>query len=50
MLTEHYNAIHLGNHVLNDRTLAKINRQLNAIQVALDEVPLMISKREASEV
>ena len=50
VLTEHYNAIRFGNHVLNDRTRAKINRQLNAIQVALDEVPLMISKREASEV
>lgn len=50
VLTEHYNGIRFGNHVLSDHTRARINRQLNAIQVALDESPLMSPGHEASEV
>ncbi len=39
-LTEHYNAIRFGNHVLTEQTRSNINRQLFAIQAALAEAPL----------
>lgn len=44
-LTEHYNAIRFGNQLLDDHTRARINGQLDAVQVALEEVPLVIAKR-----
>jgi len=44
-LTEHYNAIRFGDHVLNESTRTWINRQLSAVQVALDEVPLVVPQR-----
>ena len=42
-LTDHYNAIRFGNQLLDDGTLAEINGQLDAVQVALDEAPLALA-------
>ncbi len=42
-LTEHYHAIRFGNQLLNEQTRAQINGQLDAVQVALEEVPLIAS-------
>ena len=39
-MTEHYHAIRFGNQLLDERTRIRINGQLDAIQVALQEVPL----------
>ena len=48
-LTEQYNAIRFGNHVLNEQARARINRQLAAVQVALAEAPLIVPDRETLE-
>ena len=48
-LTEHYNSIRFGHHVLDGQTRSRINRQLAAVQVALDEAPLIMPEHEAIE-
>ena len=49
-LTEHYNAIRFGNHVLNEQTRSRIDRQLFAIQVALAEAPLAVPEHKKTDV
>ena len=48
-LTEQYNAIRFGDHVLNERSRERINRQLSAVQAALSEAPLILPERQTLE-